>query len=345
MKYTAAQIAKMINGTVDGDANICVNKLSKIEEGTTDSLSFLSNPKYEKFLYETQSSIVIINADFELKSVCKPTLIRVEDAYKSFGEILSFFNPILNNQIGISDKSVVEKSAEIGKEAYIGPMTYIGNNVKIGDNVKIFANCSISDNVTIDSNCVIKPNVTILENCEIGKDCTIHSGTVIGSDGFGFSPNSENNYKKIDQIGNVVIHDYVEIGANTTIDRATFGSTIIHKGVKLDNLIQIAHNVEIGKNTVIAAQTGIAGSTKIGDNCMFGGQVGVAGHLTITNGVKVAAQSGITKNIKEEGSIIKGTPAININDYNKLYVYFKKLPELANTIHKIQKKIDSFLNK
>ncbi len=343
MKQTATQIAKLINGTIEGDANICVDKLSKIEEGVVGSLSFLSNPQYEKFLYKTKSSIVIINSNFKLKSECDTTLIRTENAYESFGEILKIFNPISNNQIGISDKSVIEKSARIGSETYIGPMSYIGNNVKIGKNVKIFANCTLSDNVTIGDNCILKPGVKILENCVIGNNCTFHSGVVVGSDGFGFTPNSENNYNKIVQIGNVIIHDFVEIGANTTVDRATFGSTIIHKGVKLDNLIQVAHNVEIGENTVIASQSGIAGSTKIGKNCMFGGQVGVSGHLTVADGVKAAAQTGIASSIKTEGSIVKGNPAIKINDYNRSYAYFKKLPDLANTINKIQKQIDSFL--
>jgi UDP-3-O-[3-hydroxymyristoyl] glucosamine N-acyltransferase len=344
MNFTALEISNILNGEVDGDRNISIFSLSKIEEGFEGSLSFLANLKYESFLYKTNASIVIVNKDFVPSQKKYPTLIRVENAYEGFSKLLDLYNNVNLNKSGIEKNCTIDSSASYSEDVYIGSCCYISENVTIGKNVKIYPNCFIGKNVHIGDNCIIESGVNILINSIIGSDCIIHSGTVIGSDGFGFVPNKDNNYNKVAQIGNVVIGNHVEIGANTTIDRATLGSTIIKQGVKLDNLIQIAHNVEIGENTVIAAQTGIAGSTKIGKNCMIGGQVGIVGHLTIANGVKIAAQSGISTSIKKENSIVQGSPAFAIGDYKRSYVFFRKLPELYASINEIQKKIEKLLN-
>lgn len=344
MNFSAKEIADILNGDIDGNNNISVFSLSKIEEGFEGSLSFLANLKYESFLYKTNASLVVVDKDFKPSQKNHPTLIRVENAYKSFSTLLDLFNELKLEKKGVEKNSTIDNSANIGKEIYIGANTYISENVTIGNNVKIYPNCFIGKNVTIGDNCIINSSVNILINSVLGENCIIHSGTVIGSDGFGFAPNKENDYQKVAQIGNVVIGNNVEIGANTTIDRATLGSTKIKDGVKLDNLIQIAHNVEIGEHTVIAAQTGIAGSTKIGKNCMIGGQVGIVGHLTIANGVKIAAQSGIASSIKIENSIVQGSPAYNIGEYKRSYVFFKKLPSLYSSINEIQKKLDKLLN-
>ncbi|MDA8934285.1 UDP-3-O-(3-hydroxymyristoyl)glucosamine N-acyltransferase [Flavobacteriales bacterium] len=332
MKFTAKEIAEMLNGVVEGDADIILNKLSKIEEGFTNSLSFLANLKYTEYLYTTKSSVVIVNKTFTVDKKHKATLIRVDDAYASFAKLMRIVEDLEKDKIGIEMPSFIHHSSSIGEECYIGAFAYIGKNVKLGDHVKIYPNCYIGDNVTIKDNCTIFAGVKIYENCEILSNTTIHAGAVIGSDGFGFAPNTGNSYDKIPQIGNVEIKEGVEIGANTCIDRATMGSTIIHKGVKLDNLIQIAHNVEVGENTVIASQTAIAGSSKIGSNCMIGGQVAIAGHLSIANNVKVAGKTGIAADVKTEGKILQGPLAFDIKDFQRSYIYFKKLPELVNRI-------------
>ncbi len=338
MKFTANQIADILEGTVVGDATIEVDKLSKIEEGQKGSLTFLSNPKYTHFIYSTNASIAIVNNEFVPEKEIKTTLIKVEDAYKSFSKLLAYYNEIRLNKSGIEKPNFISESSTLGKDIYIAAFSYISDNVKIGNNVKIYPNTFIGDNVQIGDNTIIMAGSKIHSDCIIGENCVLHAGVILGADGFGFAPNEKGVFSKVPQIGNVIIEDNVDIGAYTTIDRATLGSTIIRKGVKLDNQIQIAHNVEVGENTVIAAQTGIAGSTKIGANCMFGGQVGIVGHITIGNNVRVQAQSGIARNVKDN-EVIQGTPAIGYADYNKSYVYFKKLPELAATINLLEKEI------
>lgn len=339
MEFTAKQIAALLNGDIAGSPEAVVSKLAKIEEAGEGSLSFLANPKYTEYIYSTNASIVIVNKSFTPEKPIKSTLIKVEDAYKSFAKLLETYNQVKLNKQGIEQPSFISKSASYGENLYIGAFSYIGENVKIGNNVKIYPGSYIGDNAVIGDNTIIFAGVKIYSETTVGKSCTIHSGVIIGGDGFGFAPNSENNYQKVPQIGNVVIEDHVEIGANTAIDRATLGSTIIRKGVKLDNLIQIAHNVEIGENTVIAAQTGVAGSTKIGKDCMIGGQVGIVGHITIADKVKIAAQSGIGQSITTEGEIVQGSPAFNISDYKRSYVMFRKLPKLADKIDNLQKNL------
>ncbi|NOR28069.1 MAG: UDP-3-O-(3-hydroxymyristoyl)glucosamine N-acyltransferase [Lutibacter sp.] len=344
MKFTANQIAEILEGEIDGNENAEVYKLSKIEEGENGSLTFLSNPKYTPYIYSTKASIAIVNKNFIPESKIETTLIKVDDAYKAFSKLLAFYDEVKSNKSGIETPSHISETAKLGKNIYLGAFAYIGNNVIIGDNVKIYPNVYIGDNVKIKANTTIFSGAKIYSETEIGENCAIHSGAIIGADGFGFAPNKEGDFSKIPQIGNVIIDDNVDVGAATTIDRATLGSTIIRKGVKLDNQIQVAHNVEIGKNTVIAAQTGIAGSTKIGENCMIGGQVGIVGHITIGSNVRIQAQSGISRNIKDN-DIIQGTPAIGYSDYNKSYVYFKKLPELVATINSLQKEIKALKDK
>jgi UDP-3-O-[3-hydroxymyristoyl] glucosamine N-acyltransferase len=339
MEFTAKQISELLKGTVEGEPTIKVNRLSKIEEGVKGSLSFLSNPKYTPFIYTTDASVVIVDKDFVAEETVKATLIRVDNAYKSFVHLLEIYNQIQLDKKGIEQPSFISPSATIGADCYVGAFAYIGHNARIGKNVKIYPQVYLGDNVEIGDNTSLFAGVKVYSDCIIGKDCTLHTGTVIGADGFGFMPNSDNEYKKIAQIGNVIIEDHVEIGANTTIDRATLGSTIIRKGVKLDNLIQIAHNVEIGENTVIAAQTGIAGSTKIGRDCMIGGQVGIIGHITIADKVKIAAQSGIGQSILTEGEIVQGSPAFNIGEYKRTYVVFRKLPALEKKIKELEQTI------
>lgn len=339
MKFTAAQIAGILEGDVVGDPDVEVSKLSKIEEGTEGSLTFLANPKYKPYIYSTQASITIVNKTFEAENRITTTLIKVDDAYKSFSKLLEYYNQIKVSKFGIEQPSHISETSNLGTNVYIGAFSYIGEHVSIADNVKIFPGTYIGDNVSIGENTVIFAGVKIYSDCVIGSNCVINSCCVIGADGFGFAPNESGEYSKVPQTGNVVIEDYVDIGASTTIDRATLGSTIIRHGVKLDNQIQIAHNVEIGKNTVIAAQTGIAGSTKIGENCQFGGQVGVIGHLTIGNNVKIQAQSGISRSIKDN-EILQGSPAFSYSDYNKSYVYFKNLPKIVKDINEIEKKVN-----
>lgn len=339
MEFSATQIAQLLGGNIEGEQDITVSTLSKIEEGKPGTLSFLANPKYEHYLYDTDASIVIINEDLKLDKAVKSscTLIRVPDAYAAFSKLLEMYNQVKSDKKGIDQKASISESAKIGEDVYVGAFTYIGENVRIGNKVKIFPNCFIGDNTTIEDHTTIFAGCKIYSETQIGKDCIIHAGTTLGADGFGFAPNQENNYQKVPQIGNVVIADHVEIGANSCIDRATLGSTKIHRGVKIDNLVQIAHNVEIGENTVIAAQTGIAGSTKIGKNCMIGGQVGIVGHIQIADGVKIAAQSGIGQSIKEESKILQGSPAFGIGEYKRSYVGFMKLPSLMAKIADLEK--------
>ena len=339
MKFTAAQIAGILEGKVVGNPDIEVHKLAKIEEGTEGSLTFLANPKYKPYIYSTKASITIVNSDFSPEASLSTTLIQVTDAYAAFTKLLEYYNQIKLNKLGIEQPSFVSDSASIGDNIYIGAFTYIGDNVSIADNVKIFPNSYIGDNVSIGENTIVFSGGKIYSECIIGNNCVINSGAIIGADGFGFTPNEKGEYSKVPQIGNVILEDYVDIGAGTTIDRATLGSTIIRRGVKLDNQIQIAHNVEIGKNTVIAAQTGIAGSTKIGENCQIGGQVGIVGHITIGNNVKIQAQSGIGRHVKDN-EVLQGSPALAYGDYNKSYVYFKNLPKIVKTINEIEKKVD-----
>lgn len=344
MKFTAQQIADILDGEIVGNPDEEVSKLSKIEEGEKGSLTFLSNPKYNPFLYKTNASIAIVNKSFKLEKEISTTLIKVENAYKSFSKLLEFYNEVKNNKTGREAPIFIADSAKIGTNEYLGAFSYIGENVTIGDNVKIYPNCYIGDNAVIGDNCVIFSGVKIYSETQIGNYCKIHSGCIIGSDGFGFAPNEKGHYVAIPQIGNVIIEDYVDIGSGSTIDRATLGSTIIRTGVKLDNQIQIAHNVEVGKNTVIAAQTGIAGSTKIGENCMIGGQVGIVGHLVLGNNLKIQAQSGISKNLKDN-EMVQGTPAFGYSDFNKSYVYFRNLPKMANKINNLEKEINTQTNK
>jgi len=339
MNFTANDIAEFLNGEVDGDGSVSVNNVSRIEEGREGTLSFLSNPKYIHYIYETKSSIVLVNKDFVADKEIAATLIRVEDAYQALAQLLEMYEQSKPQRVGIEQPSFVSKTAQVGEQVYIGAFAYVGSNVKIGKNVKLYPHVYVGDNVVIGDNTVLNSGVKIYENCIIGKECIFHSGVVIGGDGFGFAPSSANDYKKVPQIGNVVIEDHVEIGANTCVDRATMGSTIIRKGVKLDNLIQVAHNVEIDEHTVIAAQTGIAGSSKVGKNCMIGGQVGLSGHLSIANDVKIAAQSGIGRNIKQEGVVLQGSPAFEFGPYQKSYVLFKNLPKMREQIIALEKEL------
>lgn len=336
MEFTAKQISDLLQGTIDGDPGTTVNKLAKIEEGTPGSLSFLGNPKYIEYVYTSKASIIIVGNDFIPDSPVSATLIRVEDARGSFAKLLEMYNQVMRDKKGIETPSFIASSATVGNDPYIGAFAYIGNKVKLGNNVKIYPNCYIGDNVTIGDNTTLFAGAKVYSDCVIGASVTIHAGVIIGGDGFGFAPSS-GSYAKVAQIGNVIIEDHVEIGSGTTIDRATLGSTIIRKGVKLDNLIQIAHNVEVGANTVIAAQTGIAGSTKIGKDCMIGGQVGIVGHITIADNTKIAAQSGVGSAVTEPGQIIQGSPAFGISDYRRSYVVFRKLPDLEKKISELEK--------
>jgi UDP-3-O-[3-hydroxymyristoyl] glucosamine N-acyltransferase len=339
MKFTAEQIAGILNGEVVGNPNAEVSKLAKIEEGILGSLTFLSNPKYQNYIYTTKATVTIVNKNFEPENPISTTLIKVDDPYQAFSKLLEYYNQVKLMKSGIEQPSVISEGVTYGDDLYLGSFCYVGKNVKIGNNVKIYPNTFIGDNVVIGDNCVFFSGVRVYSETEIGNNCVIHSGAIVASDGFGFAPHEDGTYSKIPQIGNVILEDDVEIGACTTIDRATMGSTIIRKGAKLDNQIQIAHNVEVGENTVIAAQTGIAGSTKIGKNCMIGGQVGVAGHITIGDNVRIQAQSGIGKSLKD-GEVVQGSPAFTYGDYSKSYVHFRNLPKIVTEIEEIKKKLE-----
>ena len=340
MQFTAQEISLLLNGTVEGDAFVKVDKLAKIEDGDAGSLTFLANPKYEQFLYTTNASVVIINQDQQLTAPVKATLIRVENAYSAFTILLEQYNTLKLNKKGIEEPCFIHPTAQIGADPYIGAFAYIGTNVKVGDNCKIYPNVNIGDNVTIGNNVTLFSGATIYFDCVIGNNVIIHSGAVIGSDGFGFAPNPDGTYKKIAQIGNVIIGDDVEVGANTAIDRATMGSTVIGNGVKIDNLVQIAHNVEVDAHTVIAGQAGISGSTKIGKNAVIGGQVGIAGHLNIAGGSQLSAQTGINSSITEEGKVWGGTPYMPYKDYLRAHSKLRKLPELDRKVYELEKLIE-----
>jgi len=337
MHFTASQISQMIGGSIEGSPDAQVNSFGKIEEATIGQLSFLANPKYEEFLYLTSASVVIINESLELKRPVTPTLIRVPDAYSSFASLLEKYQQLKTQMLsGIQQPAHIHESAKLGEQVFVGAFTFIGEKAQIGPGSKIFPNCHIGNNVRIGENCILHPGVKIYQDCIIGNEVVIHAGAVIGSDGFGFAPQADGTYRKVPQIGNVLIEDRVEIGANTTIDRATIGSTIIRSGVKLDNLIQIAHNVEIGKDTVIAAQAGISGSTKIGKNVMIGGQVGITGHIHVADGSKVSAQSGITKSVKAPNMVLSGTPAQDHGAYLRTMAMGRTLPEIEKRISELE---------
>jgi len=340
MDFSAQKIAEIVNGKVIGDPEASVNMFSKIEEAKPGDLAFLDNEKYNQYLYTTKASIVLVNEALELESKVPEdtTIILTENSRMAFATLLDAYVQLRNTRKGISANSLIDQEAELGTHVYLGEGAVVGCGTSIGDNSKIYPGSMIGENVRIGKECVIYSGVTIYDDCVIGDNVTLHSGSVIGSDGFGFQPNQSNEYKKVHHIGNVIIEDWVEIGANTTIDKGTMGSTIIRKGVKLDNLIQVAHNVEIGENTVIAAQTGIAGSTNIGKNCMIGGQVGIVGHLNIADEVKIAAQSGVGHDITEKGQIVQGSPAFPIGDYKRSYVLFRALPKLKQQIDSLIKK-------
>lgn len=337
MKFTASQIAAFLNGKVEGNEEVSVSNIARIEEGTEGCLSFLSNPKYNKYIYETNSSIVLVNKDFVAEKEIKTTLVRVDDAYVAFAKLLKLYDENkFAGKTGVDKTACVSESAKHGDNVYIGGLCYIGENVVIGNNVKIFPHAFIGDNVRIGDNTIIRQGVNIYEDCIIGKNCIFHSGVVIGGDGFGFAPQPDGKYEKIPQIGNVIIEDFVEIGANSTIDRATIGSTIIRNGVKIDNLIMIAHNVEVGENTVIVSQAGISGSTKIGKNCKIGGQVGMIGHIVIADGVEIAAQSGVGASISEPGSRVQGSPCFEVGKYRRSYVHFKNFPDIVKRLDNLE---------
>lgn len=339
MEFSAKTIADLIKGKIEGNKEVTISSVSKIEEGKEGTLSFLANPKYSKYIYDTKASIVIVGIDFKPGKKINTTLIRVENPYQAFATLLEYYSRQKEDKIGIDKLSYIAFTANIGTDAYVGPFACICEDVSIGKKTKIYPHVYIGENVEIGENTVIYPGVKIYADCKIGNNCIIHAGSVIGADGFGFAPQQGDNYAKVPQVGNVIIEDLVEIGANTTIDRATLGSTIIKKGAKIDNLIQIAHNVEVGENTIIAAQTGISGSTKLGKNCMIGGQVGLIGHLKIADGVKIAAQSGISVNLKKENMVVQGSPSFDFTQYQKSYVYFRKFPEIVNRISELEKKL------
>ena len=339
MEFTAKQIAELIQGRIEGDENATVNTFAKIEEGKKGAISFLSNPKYTHFVYNTESTIVLIDENVELEQPTKATLIRVTNAYECVAKLLQMYDAMKPKKTGIDSLAFISPKAKIGNNCYIGAFAYIGDGVEIGDNCQIYPHAVIYDNAKLGNNCLIYPNVSIYHDCHLGNNVTIHSGSVIGADGFGFAPTPD-GFDKIPQIGIVTIEDNVEIGANTCIDRSTMGSTYIRKGAKLDNLIQIAHNAEVGENTVMAAQVGVAGSTKVGKWCMFGGQVGIAGHATIASKTNVGAQSGIPNSVKKEGTTLMGYPALEYRNFWKSSAVFKNLPDLSKQIYQMEKEIE-----
>lgn len=344
MQFTAAQISILINGKIEGNAGATVSSFGKIEEAEQGQLSFLANPKYEDHLYTTKASIVIINEGYELRQPVMLTLIRVPDAYTAFAQLLSKYQEMATQQMkGIQQPSFISSSAKIGEDVFVGAFSYIGENVKIGKSAKIFPNSFIGDNVIIGEHCIIHPGVKIYHDCILHNHVIIHAGTVIGSDGFGFAPQADGSFKKVPQIGNVVLEDNVEIGANTTIDRATLGSTCIKAGAKLDNLIQIAHNVEVGESTVIAAQVGVSGSTKIGKNVMIGGQAGLVGHIQIADGSKINAQSGVSKSMKEPYTAVTGSPAGDYTSALRSQAVFRNLPALEKRVQELEELIKQLI--
>lgn len=344
MKFTALQIATHISGTIEGDETTSVNGFSKIEEGKEGDISFLANPKYEDHLYATKASIVVVSNVLELRQTVKPTLIRVSDPYASFAKLMRYYQNLLStNLVGIEQPSFVHPSAQIGKNVYIAAFTYVGENVVIGDNVKLYPHTFLGNGVTVGDNTTIFAGVKIYHLCSIGNHVLIHAGTVIGSDGFGFAPQSDGIYRKVPQLGNVTVEDYVEIGANVCIDRATMGSTTIKMGTKLDNLVQIAHNVEVGQNTVVAAQAGISGSTKIGNHVTIGGQAGIVGHIQIADGAKINGQSGISKSIREKDTTVTGSPAFEFSSAMRSQAIFRRLPDLDKKIKELENLVEIML--
>ena len=344
MQFTAAQISILVNGKIDGNADAAVSSFGKIEEAEQGQLTFLANPKYEDFLYTTNASIAIINESYELREKVRPTLIRVKDAYSAFALLLSKYQEMATQQMkGIQQPSFIAQTAKISEDVFVGAFSYIGENVKIGKNTKLFPNCFIGDNVVIGENCIIHAGVKIYHDCILHDQVIVHAGTVIGSDGFGFAPQADGSFKKVPQIGNVLIESNVEIGANTTIDRATMGSTCIKSGAKLDNLIQIAHNVEVGNSTVIAAQAGVSGSTKIGKNVMIGGQAGLVGHIQIADGSKINAQSGVSKSMKEPYSAVTGSPAGDYTSALRSQAVFRNLPALEKRVQELEELVKQLM--
>lgn len=345
MQFTAAQIGMLINGKVEGDASVTVQSFGKIEEAQASQISFLANPKYEDFLYTTAASVVIVNESLQLKKQVPATLIRVPDAYSAFALLLSKYQEMAASQLtGIQEPSYIAKSAQLGNNVFIGAFAYVGENVKLGNNTKIYPGVYLGNQVVIGDNVTLFPGVKIYEGCIVGNQVVIHAGSVIGSDGFGFAPQADGSFQKVPQLGNVVIEDQVEIGANSTIDRATMGSTLIRKGVKIDNLVQIAHNVEIGNSTVIAAQTGISGSSKIGKYVMIGGQTGVVGHISIADGTKIGGKSGITKTIREPNKSVNGIPALDYTNSLRVQAVTKNLPEMEKRIKALEKLVSELVS-
>lgn len=345
VEFTAAQIAALLSGKVEGDPEAKVWNVARIEDGAHGMLSFLANPKYIHYLYTTQSTIVLVNADCEPAEPVTTTMIRVANAYEAFARLLAIYQEYTNNKVGISDLACISADAEYGESCYIGEFAYIGERVRIGNNVKIYPQCYVGDDVVIGDNTVLYSGVKLYAMTHIGKECIVHSGAVLGADGFGFVPQPDGTYKKVPQIGNVMVGDNVEIGANTTIDRSTMESTRIHNGVKLDNLIQIAHNVEVGENTAMAAQSGIAGSAHIGKNCVVAGQVGISGHLAIADRTTIGPQSGLTKGVREPGKSIMGSPAYDYAKYMKDIVRQRNIDKLENRIVELEKKLEEILSK
>jgi UDP-3-O-[3-hydroxymyristoyl] glucosamine N-acyltransferase len=339
MKFLASQIAALLNGTVEGNPDTEVWNVAKIEEGATGMLSFLANPKYTPYIYETKSSVVIVNKDFVAEKPIETTLIRVDDAYASFAKLLAFYDQVSQDKKGVSSLAFVSSSAKCGDDLYLGEFAFIGENVTIGNNVKVYPQVYVGDGCVIGDNTILYPGVRLYRNTVVGRRCIIHAGAVIGADGFGFAPQEDGHYEKIPQVGNVMIDDDVEIGANTTIDRSTMGSTHIHKGVKLDNLIHLAHNVEIGENSALAAQVGVSGSTHLGKNCVVGGQSGFVGHLHIANGSKFGGQCGIMGSIKEENQEFMGTPIQPLRQYLKTNARFRHLDEMARQLETLEKEL------
>lgn len=338
MEFKAQSIADFLGGTVEGNAQITVSDVCKIEEGKPGSLAFLSNPKYNKYLYDSDASIIIINQEFVLEAPVKATLIRVPDAYKAFASLLELYQQAKGQKTGIENPSFIDPSATLGNDVYVGAFAYLGKNVRIGNHVKIYPQVYVGDNSVIGDDTTLFAGVKIYEGTQIGQACVLHAGSVVGSDGFGFAPTEDGTYKKIPQVGNVILEDEVEIGANTTIDCATMGSTIIRKGTKLDNLVQIAHNVEVGENTVMAALTGISGSTKIGKNCRFAGQVGVVGHITIGDRVNLGGMTGVSNSIKSDKTVL-GAPAMDIAQAAKVFAVYRNLPKLREQVLDLAKEV------
>jgi len=345
MEFTAQQIADFLEGEIQGDPTIKVSDFSKIEEGKPGTLSFLSNPKYSQYIYDSQASVILVNKDFQPEREIQSTLIKVDDAYQSLARLLTLVDQTKPRKTGISTMAYISESAVIGENAYIAPFVYIGDHVTIGKNASLHPHSCLEDGAKLGNNVILFSGVKVYYNCVIGNNCTLHSGSVIGSDGFGFSPTEDGSYKKIPQMGNVVLEDNIEIGANTVVDRATLGSTIVRQGVKIDNLVQIAHNVEVGSNTVIAAQTGISGSTKLGKQCILAGQVGIAGHLHIADGTIFGAQTGVPNNVKKPNQTLQGYPAVPVMTFHRASVVYKNLPELQKTVYALEKKIQELENR